>query len=33
MIDDFDDEPNFPHILLLSNRQVANFRKAFGKIS
>ena len=24
-----DDETNFPHILLLTNRQVANLRKAF----
>ena len=25
-----DDEKNFPHKLLLTNRQVANLRKAFG---
>ena len=25
-----DDEANFPHKLLLTNRQVANFRKAFA---
>ena len=25
-----DDETNFPHKLLLSNRQVANLRKAFA---
>ena len=25
-----DDEMNFPHKLLLTNRQVANFRKAFA---
>ena len=24
-----DDETNFPHKLLLTNRQVENFRKAF----
>ena len=24
------DETNFPHKLLLTNRQVANLRKAFG---
>ena len=26
MIDSSDDETNFPHKLLLANRQVANFR-------
>ena len=25
-----DDETNFPHKLLLTNRQVATFRKAFA---
>ena len=29
MVDNFDDETNFPHKLLLTNRQVANLRKAF----
>ena len=29
MIDNSDDEANFPHKLLLTNRQVANIRKAF----
>ena len=29
MIDKSDDETNFPHKLLLTNRQVANLRKAF----
>ena len=29
MIDDSDDKINFPHELLLTNRQVANLRKAF----
>ena len=27
---DSDDETNFPHKLLLTNRQVANLRKAFA---
>ena len=31
MIGNSDDETNFPHKLLLSNRQVANIRKAFAK--
>ena len=31
MIDD--DETNFPHKLLLTNRQVANLRKAFANNS
>ena len=30
MIGNSDDEMNFPHKLLLTNRQVANLRKAFG---
>ena len=30
MIDNSDDETNFPHQLLLTNRQVANLRKAFA---
>ena len=29
MIGNSDDEANFPHKLLLTNRQVANLRKAF----
>ena len=29
MIGNSDDETNFPHKLLLTNRQVANLRKAF----
>ena len=29
MIDNSDDETNFPHKLLLTNKQVANLRKAF----
>ena len=29
MIGNSDDEVNFPHKLLLTNRQVANLRKAF----
>ena len=29
MIDDSDDKINFPYELLLTNRQVANLRKAF----
>ena len=31
MIGNPDDETNFPHKLLLTNRQVANLRKAFAK--
>ena len=27
-----DDKSNFPHTLLLTNRQVANLRKAFANI-
>ena len=30
MIVDSDDKINFPHELLLTNRQVANLRKAFA---
>ena len=30
MICDSDDETNFPHKLLLTNKQVANLRKAFA---
>ena len=30
MIGNLDDETNFPHKLLLTNKQVANLRKAFG---
>ena len=30
MIGNWDDEANFPHKLLLTNRQVANLRKAFA---
>ena len=33
MIGNSDDETNFPHKLLLTNRQVANLRKAFAKYS
>ena len=33
MIGNFDDETNFPHELLLTNRQVANLRKAFANNS
>ena len=32
MIGNSDDETNFPHKLLLTNRQVANLRKAFAKL-
>ena len=31
MIDNSNDETNFPHELLLTNRQVADLRKAFAK--
>ena len=31
MIGNSDDNTNFPHELLLTNRQVANLRKAFAK--
>ena len=30
MIGNFNDKTNFPHELLLTNRQVANLRKAFA---
>ena len=30
MVGNSDDEANFPHKLLLTNRQVANLRKAFA---
>ena len=30
MIDNSDDEVNFPHKLLVTKRQVANIRKAFA---
>ena len=30
MVDDSDDKISFPHELLLTNRQVANLRKAFA---
>ena len=30
MVGNFDDETDFPHKLLLTNRQVANLRKAFA---
>ena len=30
MIRDSNDKTNFPHELLLTNRQVANLRKAFA---
>ena len=33
MIGNSDDETNFPHELLLSNRQVANLRKSFANNS
>ena len=33
MIGNSDDETNFPHKLLLSNRQVANLRKVFENSS
>ena len=33
MIGNSDDETNFPHELLLTNRQVANLRKAFANNS
>ena len=33
MIGNSDDNTNFPHELLLTNRQVANLRKAFAKNS
>ena len=33
MIGNCDDETNFPHKLLITNRQVANLRKAFANYS
>ena len=33
MVGNSDDETNFPHELLLTNRQVANLRKAFANNS
>ena len=33
MIGNSDDETNFPHESLLTNRQVAHFRKAFANYS
>ena len=33
MIGNFEDEINFPHKLLLTNRQVSNLRKAFANLS
>ena len=33
MIGNSDDETNFPHKLLLTNRQVTNLRKAFANYS
>ena len=33
MIGNYDDETNFPHELLLTNRQVANLHKAFANNS
>ena len=33
MIGNSDDKTNFPHELLLTNRQVANLRKAFANNS
>ena len=33
MIGNSDDETNFPHELLLTNRQVGNLRKAFANKS
>ena len=33
MVDNSDDENNFPINVLLTNRQVANFRKAFANNS
>ena len=31
MVGNSNDNTNFPHVLLLTNRQVANIRKAFAK--
>ena len=33
MIDNSDDETNFPHKLLVTNRQVTNLRKSFANNS
>ena len=33
MIGDFDNKINFPHELLLTNKQIANLRKAFANNS
>ena len=33
MVGDSNDNTNFPHELLLTNRQVANIRKAFANYS
>ena len=33
VVDDFYDENNFPHKLLLTNTQVSRFRKTFGNNS
>ena len=33
VIGNYDDETNFPHKLLLTNRQVANLRKSFANSS
>ena len=33
MIGDYNDETNFPHKLLLTDRQVSNIRKAFANHS
>ena len=33
MIDNFDDDTNFPRELLLTNRQAANLRKALANYS
>ena len=33
MIGNYDDETNFPHELLLTNRQVADLRNAFANNS
>ena len=33
MIGDYNDDDNFPHKLLLTDREVANLRKAFANTS
>ena len=33
MIGNSDDETNFPHKLIITNRQIVNFRKIFANIS